>query len=623
MSINTEINLLENTKEELCVAIMEKGVTVYSNDLFSTYPTRISQIPMTSGDKDNLFRTLIEKAETELTIPEGTTTIEHSRFQNVTALTSVTIPSSVKIIGYYAFNGCTSLQSITCLAITPPILSSLGTGTGNIQPFDDTNNCPIYVPDECVQLYKTAWPDYASRIQAIPVNTFALRFTPTGGGTLIEVELEDLTTSGVITRADVPSTILNGAAGTLEIGEGVTSLALVNNQGAFMGCSGITGVTISDTVTSIGDGAFYACVNLSSVALGSGLTEIREQAFRSTALTSVAIPNSVTTLGSAAFQGCTHLSDISIGNSITAIPNNAFRNCAYETITIPSSVTSIGDKAFYDESVNMNHLVIFESSTPPTLASADNFRCTGSNSVYFDLVVPVGTSSTYQGTQYYSDLTSYCYFFEYSVPYLKPQDIACEYVNGQKTGYLITQSKDYNPTSSTYGQIITDRTEDSYYCGYALPEYVLVNDAQMLLRKQNGEWGKYLIVGQGVDRCIDGSLSEIKSNTNGYAVTIDGSSIASNPTIDGKAFTINGDTGAVQNSAGGYLYNVTNTSSTNTLLSYTPGYCGYNLVPGYGGGFYLSSNGKFLYTSSTTYGRFNFTDNTSNYSKFPRLFKLM
>lgn len=168
MSINTEINLLENTKEELCVAIMEKGVTVYSNDLFSTYPTRISQIPMTSGDKDNLFRTLIEKAETELTIPEGTTKIEHSRFQNVTTLTSVTIPSSVKIIGYYAFNGCTSLQSITCLAITPPILSSFGTGTGSIQPFDDTNNCPIYVPEESVQAYKTAWLKYTDRLQAMP-----------------------------------------------------------------------------------------------------------------------------------------------------------------------------------------------------------------------------------------------------------------------------------------------------------------------------------------------------------------------------------------------------------------------------------------------------------------------
>lgn len=165
MSINTEINLLKNTKEELCVAIMEKGVIVSPNDLFSTYPTRISQIPITSGDKDNLFRTLIEKTETELIIPEGTTTIENSRFINVITLTSVTIPSSVNKIEQYAFNGCTSLQSITCLAIIPPILSRVGLGTGYILPFDNTNNCPIYVPEESVNAYKTAWPTYASRIK--------------------------------------------------------------------------------------------------------------------------------------------------------------------------------------------------------------------------------------------------------------------------------------------------------------------------------------------------------------------------------------------------------------------------------------------------------------------------
>lgn len=165
MSINTEINLLKNTKEELCVAIMEKGVIVSPNDLFSTYPTRISQIPITSGDKDNLFRTLIEKTETELIIPEGTTTIENSRFINVITLTSVTIPSSVNKIEQYAFNGCTSLQSITCLAIIPPILSRVGLGTGYILPFDNTNNCPIYVPEESVDAYKTAWPTYASRIK--------------------------------------------------------------------------------------------------------------------------------------------------------------------------------------------------------------------------------------------------------------------------------------------------------------------------------------------------------------------------------------------------------------------------------------------------------------------------
>ena len=80
-------------------------------------------------------------------------------FQNCVSLTSITIPSSVTSISLYAFRGCTSLTSVTVEATTPPTLSS--------GAFDNTNNCPIYVPSASVSTYKSAWSAYASRIQAI------------------------------------------------------------------------------------------------------------------------------------------------------------------------------------------------------------------------------------------------------------------------------------------------------------------------------------------------------------------------------------------------------------------------------------------------------------------------
>ena len=96
-----------------------------------------------------------------LEIPNNVTTISNNVFQNCTGLTSVTIPESVTSIGTYVFGGCTGLTSITFEATTPP---TLGT-----QVFDNTNNCPIYVPAESVEAYKAAtnWSDYASRIQPI------------------------------------------------------------------------------------------------------------------------------------------------------------------------------------------------------------------------------------------------------------------------------------------------------------------------------------------------------------------------------------------------------------------------------------------------------------------------
>ena len=66
--------------------------------------------------------------------------------------------------------------------------------------------------------------------------------------------------------------------GTLEIKEGTKAIAGY----AFAYCSGLTSVTIPNSVTSIGEHAFYGC---------SGLT-------------SVTIPNSVTSIGEYAFEGC-------------------------------------------------------------------------------------------------------------------------------------------------------------------------------------------------------------------------------------------------------------------------------------------------------------------------------
>ena len=99
---------------------------------------------------------------TSIIIPSGVTTINAYAFQGCTSLTSIDIPSGVTNIGDYAFQYCSSLSSVTVKAATPPTLGA--------SAFNDTNNCPIYVPSESVEAYKSAsgWSNYASRIQPIP-----------------------------------------------------------------------------------------------------------------------------------------------------------------------------------------------------------------------------------------------------------------------------------------------------------------------------------------------------------------------------------------------------------------------------------------------------------------------
>ena len=98
---------------------------------------------------------------TSFNIQSGVTSIGQSAFEECSGLTSVTIPSNVTSIDKRAFYNCRRLTSVTVEATTPP--------TMGIQVFNNTNNCPIYVPAESVDAYKTEtnWSSYASRIQAI------------------------------------------------------------------------------------------------------------------------------------------------------------------------------------------------------------------------------------------------------------------------------------------------------------------------------------------------------------------------------------------------------------------------------------------------------------------------
>lgn len=99
---------------------------------------------------------------TSLTIGNNPTKIGNNMFRGCNKLTSLVIPSNISSIGNSAFNGCSGLTSITVNSTTPPTL-------GGTSVFEDTNNCPIYVPDDSVSEYKTAskWSEYASRIKPI------------------------------------------------------------------------------------------------------------------------------------------------------------------------------------------------------------------------------------------------------------------------------------------------------------------------------------------------------------------------------------------------------------------------------------------------------------------------
>ena len=186
----------------------------------------------------------------------------------------------------------------------------------------------------------------------------------------------------------------NNYSGSVEIPatveyENVTYSVVGIGYRAFYHCTGLTSLTIPNSVTIIGMDAFSGCSNLVSVnitdleawcriqfvdcldsssnplnyahhlflngeeikdlVIPNSVTSIGESAFEGcTGLTSVTISNNVTSIGGEAFLECSGLTSVTISNSVTSIGEGAFARCTGLTsITIPSSVTSIGEGAFF------------------------------------------------------------------------------------------------------------------------------------------------------------------------------------------------------------------------------------------------------------------------------------
>lgn len=150
--------------------------------------------------------------------------------------------------------------------------------------------------------------------------------------------------SGVWSHPAVPTT----TTGAIEIprelgGYPVEKLAMY----AFINCTGITSVTIPDTIKKITLQSFHGCTNLVSVTIPNSVTNIDNQAFQKcSALASITIPKSVTWIGGDVFNGCVSLTNVTINASVTSLAG-VFVGCRnLECVTIPDSVTNIGNELF-------------------------------------------------------------------------------------------------------------------------------------------------------------------------------------------------------------------------------------------------------------------------------------
>ena len=286
---------------------------------------------------------------------------------------------------------CSSITDFYCLAETIP--------TTGRNVFDSSNisNATLHVLSSAVESYSYTWPwnGFGNVVILVSfadmnVQTLCLANWDTdGNGLLSLMEAAAVTDLGEVFKYKTNITSFD----ELQYFTGLTSIG----DGAFGNCSGLTSVTIPNSVTSIGYGAFSGCSGLTSVTIPNSVTSIGNDAFdECSSLTSITIPNSVTSIGNYAFCGCYGLTSVTIGNSVTSIGIYAFGACKSLTaITIPNSVTSIGNNAFDTcqglTSVHISDLaawcnISFYSSYSNPLSYAHHLYLNGTEVT--DLVIP-------------------------------------------------------------------------------------------------------------------------------------------------------------------------------------------------------------------------------------------
>ena len=155
---------------------------------------------------------------TQLTLPEGVTSIGELAFRGCSSLTSITLPEGVTSIGNTAFSGCSSLTAITL----PEGVTSIESGAF----YCCTSLTSITLPESVASIGGTAFA-YCRSLTAITLP------------------------------------------------EGVMSIGWY----AFDGCRSLTAITFPEDVTSIGDGAFNCCSSLTSINIPESVTSIGESVF--------------------------------------------------------------------------------------------------------------------------------------------------------------------------------------------------------------------------------------------------------------------------------------------------------------------------------------------------------
>jgi hypothetical protein len=258
---------------------------------------------------------------TAVTIPNTITNIGSHAFASCASLASVTLSTNLITIGQQAFSECPSLPAIDIPATVTDIVGLPFYHSTALQTIEVAADNPTYSSRDGVLFDKP--------------QTTLFTYPPAKPG-----------------RYGIPNSVTNIANYGLSDAWALTDIAIFQNVTAIgweaFKNSGVTAVTMPDSVTTLGNNAFAGCTNLVAAFIGNGITNLEYAMFAGCAnLTNVVLPAGLKQIDSSAFASCSRLSNIILPEGLMLMGTFVFADCrALTTVTIPNSVVQASDYSF-------------------------------------------------------------------------------------------------------------------------------------------------------------------------------------------------------------------------------------------------------------------------------------
>ena len=327
---------------------------------------------------------------TEFIIPESVTTIEMYAFSGCSGLVSIYVPDSVTKIESAAFSACTSLISINL-----PFVGSSADANSNSALFGyifgNASGSSVKVRQE--YLGSGGSVHYADFTIPGSIKEVTIRGDRVSYGAFMNCTmLETVVLSEKITV--VPKMLFSGCASLsiVKLNGAVTEIG----EKAFYNCKTMVKLELSEAVTTIGDSAFIGMSSLESINIGASCKSYRTidgvlySADGKTLIyypegrdaSSFAIPEGVEVIGANAFKGNRWLKSVSFPSTLVEIGASAFSGTKLSgRLVLPDSLNVIGERAF-ENCESLTYINLPNGLT--TLSKYAFYNCTGLTEIYYE-----------------------------------------------------------------------------------------------------------------------------------------------------------------------------------------------------------------------------------------------